>query len=212
MLKQLAHGVFGWDRQERTSLRYGRINIADRGFVTGCVAEPSVDAAVLRELSGIRVRLVARVVETRTSTHVGDRGLNIYPSTPDVGEEVVLGVGVLDSERNADGETAFLLRPGDGRRHFWVDPRLLYRLHNQTVDLFVEPTDEPFSLAPDLELPEPGAVSLGNGEFQTVGMDFQPGDRLELPSRVERIGEGMFAVTPAASPPEGQRVKVVKGR
>ena len=63
---------------------------------------------------------------------------------PDVGEVVDLGVGTIAIQPSWEASgVAVALRPDDGRADFWIDPRKLYRLHDQTVELFAEPTDEP---------------------------------------------------------------------
>jgi hypothetical protein len=54
--------------------------------------------------------------------------------------------------------TATVLAPSDGRETFWMDPRKLYRLHDQTVDVLVEETADEFTVAPDLKASEPGVV------------------------------------------------------
>jgi hypothetical protein len=89
--------------------------------------------------------LVAEVVATRRSTHVGDWGRGLSPQTPEVGERIVLGRGRLfcqtvDRERAYPVIEAVGLAPEDvdDRDIDWLDPRALYRAHEQTVRLVFE--------------------------------------------------------------------------
>jgi hypothetical protein len=151
MSKRVGHGVFGWNGQERRSDRYGAFVLVDSPYSGKHQASAKLDMVALKKVEGKRVRIACVVVETRQSGHVGDLFHNIYPTTPDVGEVVDLGVGILrleDAEYPGEDRTAVVLEPGDDRKHFWIDPRKLYRLHDQTVDLFVEPTDADFTPRP----------------------------------------------------------------
>ena len=68
------------------------------------------------------------------------RGL--APTIPDLGEKIVLGDGTLFYEDMTDsGSNVSLvgLEPDDGREHDWLDVQSLYKLHEQTVDLYFEP-------------------------------------------------------------------------
>lgn len=197
-------GIFGWDRNERVTNRYGAINLADATFDS----EHKCVGAFLETHSalGKRVRLTARVLEARKSAHLGDKALGIVPTTPEVGETVDLGVGVLVQGINAVGEPMALLMPGILRDELWMDPRLLYRLHDQTVELFAEPTDEPFSPVPDLPPVSESIISNGDGSFQTKKMKVSNGDQLQGTSRVEDLGDGMMRISPFV-PEAGTRMK-----
>jgi hypothetical protein len=83
--------------------------------------------------SGRSGRLIAHVLETRDSTHVGDVFLKIEPITPQVGERIVLGEGRLVVHEGLVG-----IKPADGREIFHCDPRTLYRAHSQTVELIFQ--------------------------------------------------------------------------
>jgi hypothetical protein len=57
-------------------------------------------------------------------------------------------VGTLEIDwtgTQSDGVPAVVLRPGDPRDELWIDPRKLYRLHDQTVELLIEETEDAFS-------------------------------------------------------------------
>jgi hypothetical protein len=151
---KLAHGVFTWSGSERRSDRYGSFNLLAEPFDGKEVTKPTYDTEVAKKLEDKRVRIFVRVLATRKSNHIGDLFLGILPSTPEVGEEVDLGVGILHTEpcEYDHKVTSTSLEPGDGRDTFWFDPRKLYRLHDQTVDIFVEETADEFTPAPDLDV------------------------------------------------------------
>jgi len=94
--------------------------------------------------------------------------------------------------------------PEDGRRELWIDPRQLYRLHDQTVDLYAEETEDPCSPPPDLSSDADGAISNGDGTMQvkTRGM---PYGAVQVQPNVERIGDGLFSVTPPCAGVAGTR-------
>ncbi len=127
---ELGQGQLWWPRFERQSDRYGTVFL-----LTGPDAEDYVsfeNAPV-----GQPGRLVAIVVETRRSEHCGDIARSLAPVTPTVGEEITLGAGTLFTDTDADLgiPTAVGLAPDDNRDADWLDPRALYRCHNQTVRL-----------------------------------------------------------------------------
>jgi hypothetical protein len=79
------------------------------------------------------------VVETRQSGHLGDWFHGIGPTTPEQGEIILLGEGAFFSEKSEDlGCLQVGLRPADKRQEFWLDPKALYRAHDQTVELYFE--------------------------------------------------------------------------
>lgn len=205
----IARGILGWDAPERRENRYGALNIAATPYDVGPVAEVFFDREAVSRLVGSKVRLTAVVRETRTSGHCGDRSLGIKPSTPEVGEILVLGVGALAMGKNHEGEPTVILMPGDGRAELWIDPRLLYRLHDQTVELHVEPTDEPCSPPPDIPPATEGMVSTGDG-FQVKKVHIPPKGSLllDLPPTIERLGGGMFAMH-YETPPDGTPIKIL---
>ncbi|WIV57911.1 hypothetical protein [Amycolatopsis nalaikhensis] len=77
------------------------------------------------------------MLETRPSVHCGDLTRGLAPTTPAVGEQITLGSGTVFTEPDPDTglPTAVGLVPDDGRDEDWLDPRALYRCHNQTVRL-----------------------------------------------------------------------------
>ena len=171
-MNKIASGIFMWNSVERRSGRYGFVFLTKANYDETVKVEPTFDEAMVNSLVGNKkVKLYAVVTESRPSGHSGDQFLKIAPSQPEVGERVELGVGMLCMIPNDgyDKDMMIGLEPSDGRTLFWFDPRKLYRLHDQTVELFAEETDEPFSPAPDIDIPDKeanGMISLGKGEVQ----------------------------------------------
>ena len=99
-----------------------------------------LDLSALKD--GDKGRLVAVVTETRRSTHAGDWSRGIYPETPEVGEEILLGEGKLFFDFFDTVELGRIptvgLRPEQDPHDSWLDVRMLYRAHEQTVELYFE--------------------------------------------------------------------------
>ena len=105
-----------------------------------------------------------------------------------------VGEYAISALKNAKTKLAQLraMSADDGRETMWMDPRKLYRLHDQTVALYLTETDEPCSPAPDLSTTDGGAIDNGDGSVQTKP---QGGKAVRtIKPRVERIGDGMFAL------------------
>ncbi len=92
MREFLGSGVLAWDGSERRSDRYGCVSLMDGPHSTS-----SRQLQTRRE--GCHGRLVVVVKETRQSHHIGDLLRGVFPTTPNVGEEIVLGEGTLFIER-----------------------------------------------------------------------------------------------------------------
>lgn len=209
--KKVACGVFGWGATERQSNRYGSFHCGSQPFDGSATCIVFHDELALRELRGKQVRITCVVIESRVSAHIGDMFLGITPSRPNVGEEVDLGVGILRLEGSDYDPTLvdLVLKPNDGRSELWYDPRKLYRLHDQTVEVYAEETEDPFSDAPQIKQEEEGVKSFGDGSFQMKGLDTVVNGDLFAPT-IEKIGEGTFMLTPAPLTPKGTRLKVIK--
>ncbi len=121
----LGNGYLNWERIERVSDRYGMIFL--------CMDEDS-DAKVLLPQIGGSGRLSALILETRHSAHVGDMFRGIFPGGAVVGKFVVLGDGQLVFED--DYHVGVI--PKDGREIDWLDPKALYKCHEQRVSLYFE--------------------------------------------------------------------------
>lgn len=207
-MKKLGHGVFTWSGEERRSDRYGAFNLCAEPYEGAPVSRITYDKALAESLEDKRVRILVKVVETRTSGHIGDFFLGIRPSTPEVGEEVDLGVGILHTESCEWDKkvTSTFLVPGDPptRETFWFDPNKLYRLHDQTVDVFVEETDAEFTPGWSPQAKEKdGVVANGDGSFQAKGVEVKKRGRIK--SKVEKIGSGMLLLKNDFK--EGERVE-----
>ena len=136
MTTALGTGVLNWPRGERVTDRYG--------FVTLFNAPAAERVVLAREqiapLVGLRGSLVATVREARQSMHIGDlfHGFQPPPGGTPEGTRIVLGTGTLTVAADSDIDVMVGLTPDDGRAHFWLDPRALYRAHEQTVELTFE--------------------------------------------------------------------------
>jgi hypothetical protein len=126
----IGKGVLTWQRAERIMDRYGTVQLDDFPGEEGKMTP----LRILDTCIGAKGRLIAVALETRKSFHVGDLFHGIVPSTPAIGEEIVLGEGFLFYE----GDTFVGLRPEDSRETLWLDINKLYRAHDQTVELFFE--------------------------------------------------------------------------
>jgi hypothetical protein len=120
-----------------------------------------------------------KVVESRPSGHAGDLFRKILPPeqpTP-VGTVIDLGEGELFVWHENDdgfptGGIHIGLRPDDGRKTDWFDPNLLYRLHDQTLEIFIEPISDVVGNSAD-DPPTNGTIArvgihgLGFGHYKT---------------------------------------------
>jgi len=130
---EIGTGILNWPNVERIGDRYGVVGLWDDGHTLPL-------AAPLPE--GIEGELVAEVLETRESHHIGDLFRGLFPTTPNVGDRIVLGSGTLFRETKREGGDTYEyvgLRPDDGRDTDWLNPEALYRVHHQTVRLLFEP-------------------------------------------------------------------------
>jgi hypothetical protein len=115
----LGTGRLTWNRGERITDRYGAIYL----LADGDSLSEGTNIAHIRvfdPLLGKHGKLIAEVIETRESTHIGDLFHGFAPVTPDVGENIVLGEGTLFTETETDGKTTWSmvgLKPDDGRDH-----------------------------------------------------------------------------------------------
>jgi len=200
---KIGHGIFTWNGSERRNRRYGAFYAASNNYNQDVEVRPYLDIEYLKLLIGKRVLIHCVVTESRDSGHAGDAFLGIKPSRPQVGETVILGVGVLQLGDNGADEPTIILQPSDGRKELWIDPRKLYLLHDQTVDIYVDATDAPESPRPDLEFTKAGVIANRDGTLQYSGVQAEEGDRL-LPT-VEDVGDGLFEMR---FPKDGERAEI----
>lgn len=141
----LAEGELNWRKAERVSDRYGAIHIQTGGFYARTLydleSDLPVEYATFDEAPvGMIGRLLAEVTVTRDSYHIGDSYHEIEPTTPEVGEIIILGEGELFVETdNEERIPSIGVKPDDDREAEWMDIRSLYRAHSQTVKLYFEP-------------------------------------------------------------------------
>ena len=129
MKLRVGFGRLSWNPSERVSDRYGTVSLWR--------LDANERVEIETELSGMTGRLIAVIKGTRKSGHIGDIFRCISPSTPAVGDEIVLGVGTVFYSGSDIG-----LEPQDGRQSDWLDPRALYRCHDQTVELVFEKKED----------------------------------------------------------------------
>lgn len=207
-MTKIGSGVLSWDRVERRTDRYGAIVLDHTTYGGEVVCEAKLDLPTLEKLLRKRVRLVAVVVAARASGHCGDLSHGIFPSQPDVGERVELGVGELSLKALewSPPITSIVLAPRDERDVltrdvFWIDPHKLYRLHDQTVELFAEETADLLHAAPDLKRAKAGAIGAVESENSIQLKHIVPRvEKVRIPVAVVPLGDGAFAV-------QGQRIE-----
>lgn len=204
-MQTLGYGILTWFARERRSNRYGSFYLSRSSYTGEGVATVSFDRALANSLDGKRVRVQAVVRTARKSGHIGDLFLGIQPTQPEVGEVVVLGIGTLeldDSGELSEDVPAIVLHPEDDRDDLWIDPRRLYRLHDQTIELQIEETQEEFSPAPNLNQEvEPDLVIAAEGGMMQI-----KGEPPVQP-KVTNIGDGCLVVTGPDAAKKGDTFK-----
>ena len=221
-MRTIGSGIFSWCSSERRSGRYGTFFLAPSDFEERVQRDVHLDVAALRALEGRNVRIALRILESRPSGHAGDQFLQVFPGTPpDVGSVIALAVGrlLLADHRHHDvryhpTQVGIGATPSDGRAELWLDPRVLYVLHDQTVELLIEETADPESAPSPLLLNQPvedGVIVNADGEtLQFRGERFEGCGSVTLRPDVEPVPGG-FLITPPRPEP-GKRLKGVPGR
>jgi hypothetical protein len=125
----LGEGYLNWLRGERISDRYGAIHLT--------TAHESDDYAKIKKVKG-QGRLEAKIVKTSQSTHLGDWGRGFAPGGAKKGDTLILGEGTFFTEKSDFG-TEFGVTPEDGRPSDWMDPKMLYKGHDQSVKIYWVP-------------------------------------------------------------------------
>lgn len=219
-MRSIGSGIFSWCSSERRSGRYGTFFLAPSDFGERVQRDVHLDVDALRALEGRNVRIALRILESRPSGHAGDHFLRIFPGTPpDAGIVVELAVGRLlladHGHHDVDyhpTQVGIGTAPNDGRTQLWFDPRILYMLHDQTVELLIEETADPGSPpSPLLDRPvEDGVIVNRDGRT----LQFR-GERLERCGSVTLLPKvapvpGGFRITPPRPEP-GKRLRGVPG-
>ncbi len=205
--QKVGFGIFEWDATERRSNRYGSFHLGATPYAGSDRAVVTLDQELLQSFCGKRVSVHCHVIEARDSTHIGDMFLKILPSRPEVGENIDLGVGTLSTAPAWEPEyTDIAIKPGDGRSELWLDPHKLFRLHDQTVELWIAETDQPFHEAPVCKSEDIGVLDTGDGAFQVKKVE---GNTVRLAPEIEKIEDGLFTMALPSSYQRGRRVKVL---
>lgn len=122
--KILGTGRLNWRRHERIGDRYGSI----------CLMHNEDNGTFdLPKYTGFG-KLIAIVKEARDSTHIGDLFHGFFPQKPEIGEVIELGEGDIFYDNDEYGDMVGL-KPRDNRETFWLNPKALYRCHDQTIEL-----------------------------------------------------------------------------
>lgn len=122
---KIGEGVVGWAANEDIEGRYGCIFL----YPTPESNEP----IVLAQRKGAHGRLIAIVKANSESCFKEDKIRRVISRMPEVGEEIVLGEGMLFFESGAVG-----LYPRDARRNMWLDKNALLEVFQQTIELQFE--------------------------------------------------------------------------
>lgn len=132
----IGRGSLSWPRIERVSDRYGAIGLYNSNSKEEIVTQGAhLNMEIIKDCAGKKGQLIAKVTETRKSTHIGDLFRGFFPATPFLNEEILLGEGDLFHQVE-DGVDVVGLHPADGRNSDWLNPEMLYRAHEQTVELY----------------------------------------------------------------------------
>lgn len=137
----LGKGILSWPNKERVGDRYGLVGLWTQPDIprpkTGKemyhYSKLQRNVKLIRIKEGKYGRLIVIVLKTQRSLHIGDLYRGFFPSTPEVAEIIVLGKGYVFYEEDCVG-----LEPKEPRQKDWLDPRKLYRAHDQYVELFFE--------------------------------------------------------------------------
>lgn len=219
-MRTIGSGIFTWCSSERRSGRYGTFFLAPSDLEERVQRDVHLDVAALRALEGRNVRIALRILESRPSGHLGDQFLKVFPGAPPaVGSVIELAVGRLlladhshHDARYHPTQVGIGTAPSDGRAELWLDPRVLYVLHDQTVELLIEETADPESApSPLLDQPvEDGVMMTADGEtMQFRGAAFEACSFVTILPDVEPVPGG-FRITPPRPEP-GKRMNGVPG-
>lgn len=141
---ELGTGQLSWHAQERRSDRYGTVGL----YVDANPDDPVSTERIAWSEEGLAAEgkhgtLVAYVIETRPSKHIGDLHRDFQPSEPEIDEQIELGSGTLFFEELNGGALSYVgLKPDDERASDWLSPTELYRCHQQTVRLMFALEDD----------------------------------------------------------------------
>ena len=131
----VGRGIFTWNKSEWVSDRYGSCWLMEDG---GTSVSATHKAAEMRfPPEGQKGRLIAKVIEPRESTHIGDFFRGLVPKTPKAGDVFILGVGKSFTETE-NWAASIGVEPEVERHNDWMDPKAVYNIHESLVELVWE--------------------------------------------------------------------------
>lgn len=135
---KIGYGVLNWHDKEYISSRFGYITLSgENNFI---------DKAFIFTKQIDLGNLYGKVLSTRNS-ELSDYDENVKVITPKVGEMILLGQGTLVFSEEENGVGLF---PSHGLEDYWLNPHSLYKLHSQTIELYIEPIEIIYIDKPDL--------------------------------------------------------------
>jgi hypothetical protein len=141
-------GALTWFSTERRTDRYGGIMLCHKVVDVNAGGDSAtINMNALLPFIGKRVHITAKVLVSKKSCHMGDHFRNIGPSKTPVGEVLDLGIGRLCDLEYVTGRDQSIIFCRDGRERLndWMDPHILYRLHDHVVKLTItDASAEPF--------------------------------------------------------------------
>jgi hypothetical protein len=144
---KIGQGILTWPASERRNDTYGLVYLMSAGNSL-CSEEDlkfyNIQQGNLPSMLA-PVRLTAKVIEARQSTHIGDLYHQVFPSMPKVGEEIVLGEGYFTYRVHPSLPSIGIMvgiEPFDKRPKQKMDIHALYRAHEQTVELIAVEIDK----------------------------------------------------------------------
>lgn len=121
----LGSGILGWHSNERHTDRYGAVHLSYGTPQQATFADAPVGSVGVLSARVVKVVRPASDFDTR-------HGLIPIPE----GETVVLGDGLLFREEYNQGKLVCIgVEPSDGRVENWMNPKVLYRIDGQHVEL-----------------------------------------------------------------------------
>jgi len=134
----MGKGVLSWHANERRTDRYGSIMLMAEG-INSCSNKDKAAELKYMPPEGCYGQLSVLVTQNRKSTHIGDFFRGVFPTQPEIGEEIILGKGLIFYNTDPDLPYTFIgLYPLDERETDWLDIHSLYRSHEQSVELYFE--------------------------------------------------------------------------
>ncbi len=129
----IGRGKLTWMKSERVSDRYGAVWLmgVDETSLSGKATAQPLWFPPLNQAG----RLIARVIDARDSTHIGDFFRGIAPTTPLTGDVFLLGTGTASKETVIGIDTFLLCPPAKEQSSNWLNPYALYNCHESVVEL-----------------------------------------------------------------------------